>query len=368
MAKNKSRRGIFQKFHFKNTVLLFILPVLLTFIGLTFIFEASSIVAFRAIGDSFYYLKLQAIWFAIGILVMIFFSFFDYRKLYYLSFPALIFSIILLILVLIPGIGHSVSGARRWIDIGIVNIQPTEFAKFAVILYLSSWFLYREKGRFFSFFILLSIIISLIMIQPDMGTAIITFAVFVVIYYLSGENIRNLFFLIPFGALSFLILVRTSAYRLRRLLAFLDPNLDPQGITYHIKQILISLSLGGFFGRGFSSSRQKYQFLPEAHTDSIFAIIGEEVGFMGAVALIFIYLILIYKMYQIAQTAKDRYGKLLAGAIFSLFSFQIIINLGGMVNLIPLTGVPLPFVSYGGSSLLVSYALMGILINIGKRV
>lgn len=351
----------------KNLIFIFTLPILLAIIGLFFIFEASSVSAFRNFGDSFYFLKLQLLWFVLGTCVMIFFSFFDYRRLYYLSFPALVLTIILLILVLLPGVGHTALGARRWIDIGIIKIQPTEIAKFSIILYLSSWFLYREKRRFVSFFILLVFIISLIMIQPDMGTAIIIFASFIVIYYLSGEKIRYLLFLIPFSAASFFLLVQTSPYRLRRFLAFLDPSLDPQGITYHIKQILISLSAGGILGRGFSASRQKYQFLPEAHTDSIFAIIGEEFGFLGGAIIIGLYLFLIYQAFKIAYFAKDKFGKLLAGAIFSILSLQFIINLGGMVNLMPLTGVPLPFISYGGSSLVVFFALMGILINIDKR-
>lgn len=351
----------------KSLFLLFLLPVILSFVGLFFIFEASSISAFRSYNDSFYYLKLQSLWFIIGITVMIFFSFFDYRQLYYLSFPALLVSIILLILVLIPGIGHSVSGARRWIDLGIINFQPTELAKFSVILYLCSWFLYKERKRFFSFVLLLSFLVFLIMLQPNMGTAIIIFALFIIVYFMAGYELHYLLFILPASLIAFFLLIKISPYRLERFLAFLSPRLDPLGITYHANQILISLSSGGLFGRGFSESRQKYQFLPEAHTDSIFAIIGEEFGFLGGVILIGLLFFLIYKAFKVAQNAKDRFGQLLAGAIFSLIALQLIINLGGMVNLIPLAGIPLPFISYGGSSLLVFFALMGILINIGKR-
>ncbi len=345
----------------------FVLPIILTIIGLVFIFEASSVNAFRTLHDSFYYLKLQAMWFVIGVGVMLFFSSFDYRKLYYFAFPALVVSLILLIVVLIPGLGHKVSGARRWIDLGILKIQPSEIVKFSIILYLSSWFVNREKNRFLSYFGLMGVILALIMLQPDMGTAIIVFTIFIVLYYLSGYKLYYLLLLIPFSIGGFIVLVKASPYRMRRLLAFLNPDLDPLGITYHVKQILISLSAGGLLGRGFAASRQKYQFLPEAHTDSIFAIIGEESGFVGSVILICLYLYLIYKAYTIARNAKDKFGQFLGGAIFSLLAFQVVINLGSMVNLIPLTGVPLPFISYGGSSLLVFFALMGILINIGKR-
>jgi cell division protein FtsW len=349
-----------------NNLILFILPILLTFAGLFFIFESSSISAFRNYNDSFYYFKFQLLWFLIGILLMFFFSIFDYHRLYYFSFPALLISIILLILVLIPGIGHSVSGARRWIDLGIINIQPSELAKFSVILYLCSWFLYKERKRFFSFILLSTLIIFLIMWQPDMGTAIIIFMLFIIVYFIAGFELHYLLGFIPVSVIVCYLLVRASPYRLKRLLAFLNPHLDPLGITYHVNQILIALSAGGFFGLGFSESRQKYQFLPEAHTDSIFAIIGEEFGFLGAMVLITLFFFLIYQVFQITLKAKDRFGQLLSGTIFSLLSLQIIINLGGMVNLIPLTGIPLPFISYGGSSLLIFFILMGILINIGK--
>lgn len=150
-------------------------------------------------------------------------------------------------------------------------------------------------------------------------------------------------------------------------MAFLNPDLDPLGIGYHINQIIISLNAGGLFGRGFGASRQKYEFLPEAHTDSIFAIIAEELGFVGAALIIALFIVLIFKSYQVAKNAKDRFGFLLSSSIFSLIAFQVVVNLAGMVNLLPLTGVPLPFISYGGSSLLVFFALMGILINVGKR-
>src|SRR3989344_4210022 len=340
------------------------IPILLTFIGLFFIFEASSVSAFRSIGDSFHFLKLQAVWFTMGFASMVFFALFDYRKLYYLAFPALLVSIIFLVLVLLPGIGTHVAGARRWISIGSFTFQPTEVAKFSVILYLSSWFLHKEKKRFLSFIALLVFIIGLFMVQPDMGTTIIIFSLFVSIYFFSGEDLKHLLLLLPISLGGFLLLVATSSYRMRRMFAFLNPEADPEGVTYHIRQILISLSSGGIIGRGFSSSRQKYQFLPEAHTDSIFAIIGEEVGFIGSLILIILYITLLYFLFKAAQQARDRFGKLLVSAIFSLLGLQLIINLGGMVSLIPLTGVPLPFISYGGSSLLVFYSLLGIVISV----
>lgn len=348
---------------------LYFLPLFIAFIGLFFVFEASSVRALNETGDSFHYFKLQIVWIAIGAFLMTFFSFFNYRNLYQFSFPLMAASIISLVVVLIPGIGSSVLGARRWIDLGIITFQPTELAKLSMIIYLSSWFATREKGqRFLSFITLLGFVMGLILLQPDMGTTIIIFCVSVIIYYLAGQQLMFLFMLIPVSIGGFIFLAHTSPYRVRRIMAFLDPQADPLGVGYHINQILISLSNGGMLGRGFGASKQKYMFLPEAHTDSIFAIIGEEFGFVGAVLIIFVYGVLIYKMYQIAYLAKDRYSRLLAGGILAYFCLQITINLAGMVTLLPLTGVPLPFISYGGSNLLVSFMLMGIMLNIGRSV
>jgi cell division protein FtsW len=201
-----------------------------------------------------------------------------------------------------------------------------------------------------------------------MGTGLIVFLLSITIYFLAGTDLGYLLLLLPISAAGFYFLIKIAPYRLNRLLAFFDPTRDPLGITYHINQIIISLTNGGIFGRGLGASRQKYLFLPEAHTDSIFAIIAEEFGFIGSLVLIFIYFVICYSIYATAINAHDKFGKLLAGSIFAFFNFQILINLAAMVNLIPLTGVPLPFVSYGGSNLLISFALIGILINIAKKI
>jgi len=342
-------------------------PLFLSLIGLFFIFESSSVKGLTEYSNMFYFFKLQSIWILIGSIIMVFLSKFDYHKLYYFAFPLMLFTIISLLLVLIPGIGFTGGGARRWIDFGIFNFQPTEFAKLSVIIYLSSWFLYKERKRFGSFIALLSILVFLIVLQPNLGTAIIVFTLSVIIYFLAGVQIHYLLFLLPISALGFYLLINISPYRFKRLLAFLNPSSDPLGIGYHINQIMISLSNGGFLGRGFGVSKQKYLYLPEAHTDSIFAIISEEFGFVGGFLLISAFLILLYKIYSVAINAQDKYGKYLASGILSYFALQIIINLGGMVNLFPLTGTALPFISYGGSNLLVSFALIGILINISKK-
>jgi len=181
-------------------------------------------------------------------------------------------------------------------------------------------------------------------------------------------SIIDILLLVPFSAFVFYLFIKLSPYRLRRILAYINPNLDPQGISYHINQILISLINGGLIGQGFGASRQKYLFLPEAHTDSIFAIIAEEYGFVGAALFIFLYFIFVYKIYHLIRLAPDKLSRLISCGVFAFFNLQIIINLAAMTGLFPLTGVPLPFISYGGSNLLISYSLIGILLNIEKRV
>lgn len=344
------------------------IPIILSLVGLVFIFEASAVGSSRQFGDSLHYLKSQGTWIFLGLIVMAIFSFIDYKKLYFLSFVSLILTVILLIVVLIPGIGSKIGGARRWIDFGFFTLQPTELAKFSVIIYLSSWFSTKEKKRFLPFVTLICFLVFLIMLQPDMGTAVIIFLISLMVYYFSGAHFMDFVYIFGGSIVSLYFLIKLSPYRFNRLLAFLNPAIDPLGISYHINQVFISLSSGGFFGRGFGSSRQKYLFLPEAHTDSIYAIIGEEYGFIGGLLLICLYFIFIYKIYHLIRLAPDRLSKLIIIGIFAFFNLQFIVNLAGMTGLFPLVGVPLPFLSYGGSSLLISFALIGILMNIERRV
>jgi len=367
MARNKTILEGKEKAR-KSFITLFSLPILLSVIGLFFVFEASYIRSFGEFRDSFHYFKIQAVWIFLGIIIMSILSFIDYHKLYYGAFFLMLINIFFLFLVLIPGLGHQVNGARRWLEIGFIRFQPTEMAKLSAIVYLASWFITKERKRFYSFLILLGLLMFLIILQPDMGTAIIIFSLSIIIYYLAGIELHYLLLLIPFSLGSFYVLAKTSPYRMKRLLAFFDPTVDPLGITYHINQILISLSNGGLLGQGFGSSKQKHLFLPEAHTDSIFAIIGEEVGFLGSFILISIFLLLILYIFRIAEKAPDRFGRLLGGGIFAFFAVQTIINLASMVHVIPLTGVPLPFISYGGSNLLLSFSLMGIILSIARSV
>ncbi len=332
------------------------------------IFESSNVAAFNDFGDKYHFVKDQITWFSIGLCSMTVVSFINYKKYYYLSLPFLILTIIFLAAVFIPGISIKAYGARRWLGFGFFNFQPAELAKLSLIIYLSAWFSNREKGRLVSFLLLISLIVGLVIMEPDLGTAVIMVMISIVIYFLSGAPIWQFVLIVPAIVLSLIGLAVSSPYRLRRLTTFFDPNSDPLGASYHIRQILIALGSGGLFGIGLGASKQKYQYLPEATTDSIFAIIGEEFGFIGAVILIIMFMIFLYRILRIVKRAPDRQSYLLASGIFVLFASQILINLSAIVALLPLTGVPLPFISYGGSNLIISLIAVGILLNISKYV
>lgn len=331
------------------------------------VYDASSASAARDFGDKYYFLKDQLKWVVLGVGAMVLTSVFPYKNYYKLSPIILAGAIGLLIMVFIPGLGVKLYGARRWIDFRLFTVQPSEIAKLAVIIYLSAWFMTKEKGRLTAFLLLLGIIVALIMLQPDLGTAIILAGIAVILYFLSGAPIWHFAALFPAVAAGLLVLIKIAPYRLKRLTTFFDSGSDPLGASYHIRQAIIAVGSGGLFGLGLGNSRQKYSYLPEANTDSIFAIIGEELGFFGALAVIAVLGFIVYTGFKIAAGCKDNFGRLLAAGISSWLAMQIIINISAMVALVPLTGVPLPFISYGGSALVVELAGVGILLNIAKQ-
>lgn len=347
---------------------LFFSVVFLTLFGLLIIYDASSFVALRDFGDKYHYVKDQTFWAILGIAALGFSSIFDYRKYFNLALPLLLISILLLILVFFPVIGVSLLGAHRWINLGVFLLQPSEFTKLTLAFYLAAWFSEREKGRFLSFILLLGLIIGLVMMQPDMGTASIILAEALAVYFFSGGNVLHLLSLVPvvfFGALA---LIKLEPYRAKRLTTFLNPDQSLQGASYHVRQILIALGAGGLTGVGFGNSLQKYAYLPESTTDSIFAIVAEEIGFLGSLVIIGIFAIIIWRGFYIAIHSKDNFGKLLAGGITTFLAVQMIVNLSAQTVLLPLTGIPLPFVSYGGSALIIDFFSVGILLNISKNL
>ena len=340
---------------------------LLTCFGLFMIFDASSFVAYRDFADKYHYVKDQFLWVILGFTALTFFSYFDYHRLYSLALPILCVALILLILVFVPGVGVDLLGANRWIDTGIFILQPAEFVKLALAIYLAAWFSNKEKGRLGAFLLLMSLVLGLVMLQPDMGTTIIILSEAFVIYFLSGANIIYLTLIAPFLALLGFLFIKLSPYRTKRLEAFLNINESLESSSYHVKQILIALGAGGITGVGLGNSIQKYAYLPESTTDSIFAIIAEELGFIGAAALVLFFIFIFGRAFYIAVNAKDNFGKLLGGGITTFLAVQCLINLAAQTALIPLTGIPLPFISYGGSSLIVDLVAIGILLNISKQ-
>ncbi len=351
----------------KLDLLLLLGVVLLTLFGFFMIYDASSFIAFRDFHNKYYYIQEQSIWMVLGFIGMGFFAVFDYKKLYNLALPLLILTIFLLLAVFVPGLGVSVLGAHRWINLRFTVLQPAEFVKLSLAIYLAAWFSNKEKGRFMSFLLLLGLVIFLVMAEPDMGTAIIILSEALILFFLSGGNLLYFGLLAPVLGILGYILILIEPYRAKRLETFFNPNSAVSGASYHVRQILIALGSGGLTGVGIGNSLQKYAYLPENATDSIFAIIAEEFGFIGSTILILAFIFVLGRGLFIAVRAKDTFGKLLAGGIVAFLAMQTIINLGAQTALFPLTGVPLPFISYGGSALVVDLCSIGILLNIRKQ-
>lgn len=343
---------------------LFILPLVLSLIGLIMIFDASSVSAVRDFGDHFHYIKLQSIWFLLGAVLFLVFSQIDYRR--YKKFAVILFfiNLVFLLLVLIPGIGKEVLGGRRWLNLGFIGFQPGELVKLTLVIYLAT--LFEKKRHFWPFLVTVGVLLGLLILQPDLGTAVIVVATAVGLYFAAGAPIRHFITISLVFSVVGPLLIMTSPYRKERLMTFFNPGDDIQGASYHLRQILLALGSGGFWGRGWGQGRQKYLFLPEVTTDSIFAVIGEELGFLGAGLLIFLYLFLIYRGLFTVSRVSDPFGRILGTGIIFFIGFQALINLSAMVSLVPLTGVPLPFISYGGSFLVICLSGMGILYNISK--
>lgn len=338
----------------------------LTIFGLMMVYDASVVQALKDFGDSYYYIRQQLIWVTLGILSLIFFMRFDYHKFKALSVPFLLVSFLLLFAVFIPGLGVSGGGAHRWLKLGKFTIQPAEIIKLAGVVYLSR--LFEKKVRLLPFLVLV-IGVSLItaVLQKDLGSTIVFVATSAVLYFTAGGSVWHFILSLPAGAAALIALIVTSSYRSKRILAFLNPFSDTQGFTYHISQVLIALGSGGLFGLGLGHSRQKFEYIPEVSTDSIFGIVGEELGFLGATLLIVLFGVMILRGFKIAQRCEDNFGKILALGLTSWLGIQVIINLSSMTALLPLTGVPLPFISYGGSALVANLTAVGILLNISKQ-
>jgi cell division protein FtsW len=351
--------------HRRLPLAILVVGILVACFGLIAIYDASVVDAFRTFGDKFHYVKQQSTWICIGVAVALITSVIPIRFLKDNAHIFYGFTLILMVLVLIPGIGSKLLGARRWINLGFMVLQPSELLKVSLAIYLAKWL--ESERDLKQFLALLSVNLILIMLQPDLGTALIVIGMAFMTYYLSGAPIKVIFSFSAILLVAISLLILLSPYRMDRLKTFMDPTNDPLGASYHINQVLYSLGSGGFGGVGLGRSRQKYAYLPEATTDSIFAIIAEEFGFLGASLLIGVLLSLLVASFKVALNVNDKFDKLLSSSISLLFLIQIFVNLSSMVALVPLTGVPLPFISYGGSSLVTNFIALGLLINIAKR-
>jgi cell division protein FtsW len=343
--------------------------------GLIMISSAGVIYSETRFGDPYYFFKHQLLYGVLpGTLVLYVLQKIDYRFWKKFAVPFFFVSIVFLLLVFVPGIGSKVYGASRWIQLGPFSFQPSEMAKLATIIYLAAWLESRGSNRIkdmfegvLPFLGIMGLIGFLIMKQPDTGTLGVIVLTSFAIYFVSGARINHLVWMSGFGMFALWILVKLEPYRFNRILAFLDPSADPQGIGYQINQALLAVGSGGFFGVGLGHSRQKFNYLPEPVGDSIFAIIGEELGMIGTTVLVVLFVMLALRGIKIAKNSPDMFGRLLATGIMMWIILQAFINISANIALVPLTGIPLPFISYGGTSLLFLMAAIGILLNISKQ-
>ncbi len=352
-----------------------ILVFMIVGIGLLLLSSASSVVSFQKFGSSYYYIKHQLLFGLLpGICFFIILSKIDYHQVVKYVMPVLAAIVVALIAVLVPGVGSEFGGASRWLDIGFFSFQPSEIAKLVLIMYLAYWFdkkgleeIRTWKRGTLPFVVLVGIISALLIKQPDMGTMVVIILSALVLYFLAGARIFNITILLLGGSGLLYLLIKIASYRLSRLTVFLNPELEPQGIGYHINQALLAVGSGGFWGLGLGHSRQKYQYLPEVTGDSIFAVVAEELGFLLTTILIVLLVSLILRGFRIAKQAPDNLGRLLASGIMVWLGIQILVNIAAMLNLLPLTGIPLPFISHGGSALATALAGLGIIVNISSQ-
>ncbi len=351
---------------------LFITCILLILFGLVMIYSASSIWAEYKFHDAFKYVKQQGLFILIGIPLMIAVSKIDYTVYYKKTNLLLGICLLLLVLVLIPGIGSIRNGSQSWFGIGSFGVQPSEFAKLALIIFTSKYLAVNQrylkdiKKGVLPILGILFFIFGLIMLQPDFGTGMIIVVSILAMLFIAGVNMKFFFGLGAIGVVGIVLLIAVAPYRMDRITSFLDPWKDPLGTGFQIIQSLYAIGPGGLLGQGFLNSRQKQFYLPEPQTDFIFSIISEEFGCLGVFIVAGLFVMILYRGIQIALHAKDEFSKYLAfGRVFQIM-IQAIMNLMVVIGLIPVTGVTLPFLSYGGSSLLITLTSIGILLNISR--
>jgi cell division protein FtsW len=350
-----------------------IIPTLLILgIGVVMVYSASAVLSYHDFGDWFYFAKRQAIFAGLGLVAMYFIMNMDYWFLKKYAKPLLIVCFVMLAIVLIPGVGVVRGGARSWLGIGSLGIQPSEFMKLGMIVFLAKFLsdrqalLTRFKEGLLPPLAIMGSAFGLIMLQPDLGTGAVLVGASLIMIYAAGARIAHLAGLAAVGLAGFVGLIAAAPYRLKRITAFLDPWQDPLGAGYQSIQSLYAIGPGGLVGLGLGASRQKYNYLPEPQTDFIFSILAEELGFIGGFTLLVLFLLLVWRGMRTAITAPDTFGSLLAAGVTGMIAVQVIINIGVVIGMFPVTGITLPLVSYGGSSLTLMLTAIGILLNISR--
>lgn len=352
-------------------VLLALTGILLA-IGLAMLWSASTVESEKNFGNSSYYIVHQLLYgVGIGLIGMYIFSRIDYHFWKKMIPVGLVISLIFLILVKVPGVGFTANGATRWIHFGPIFFQPAEVAKLAIILYLAGWTSINgvRKGFFQSVFpplVIISLYCLLILWQPDMGTMISIATTSMIMLFVSGVKIKHFAGIIGSGLVVMIGLIKLEPYRMQRITAFLNRSIDPLGIGYQINQAILAVGSGGWMGYGYSFSRQKHFYLPEALNDSIFAVIAEELGLIRVIPILAIFLFFILRGIRISLRAVDTFGKMLALGIVAGIAANVVINISAIIGLLPLTGIPLPLFSYGSSSMIITLASLGILLNISR--
>jgi len=342
--------------------------LLMAIVGLIMVYNSSVAIAVRDFGNQYYYLKEQLKWLILGLTSMIIVSFVPYHAWKKYTILIVVANILSLLAVFLPFIGIKALGASRWVRFGPLVFQPAEMAKFTSILYLGKLLTSSANSKLSKFIFYLILVSGLVVIEPDLGTTIVLSSVMLAIYITSNTPIWHTLVLVPLMILSGIFFALSSPYRMQRVMTFLHPDKDPLGSSYQIRQALIAIGSGGLFGVGFGQSRQKYAYLPESNTDSIFAIFAEEMGLVGNMLLIFLFVFIIFRGLRIAGRVKDDYGRIIAVGITAWIGIQAVLNLTALTGMMPLTGIPLPFISYGGSSLVLILTAVGVLLNISRHI
>lgn len=359
----------------KPDFFLLVLFFVFLFAGLLILISSSAPYSLEKSGDSFYLLKHQIIKGVIpGFLLFFFFLKIDLKSLKRYSFVFLVLCSFLVSLVFFPSLGVKIRGGARWIQLGPISFQPSELLKLAFIIYLAAWLSSRMTVKkkegwsetFFAFLLLIFTISLLLISQPDMSTLAIILTVSLVMFFLAKTPLWQTLIILAFAGILFFPLVKFTPYRLSRILVFLNPEIDPFGIGYQIKQSLIAIGSGKWYGLGLGLSQQKFGILPQSFSDSIFAVFAEETGFLGCLFLIFLYLLFFWRGFRIGKMTEDLFKKLLAFGISFWIFFQAFFNIGAMSGILPLSGIPLPFISYGGSHMLAEIGAVGLLLKISK--